>query len=153
MDFAREHCEELDTKELILSSAWLRDGGAIANAPELPLDRAESNQPDTPLIFESGSCETAASLLLGSATKTPFLASSTALPIFISLRFAEAQSEARALRVALRNMRVEAFVCDELPGCKLQQTVIDALYGCRLVVDYSWHSDVRAQDCLVLLHL
>jgi hypothetical protein len=134
MDFTREHCEELDIMELILSSAWLRDGKILANAPELPLDRGEASEPGVQLLFENGSCETVASLLLGPAAVGPSSATSAASPIFISLRYAEAEPEARALQVVLRNRGVEAFVCDELPGCELQQTVIDALYGCKLVV-------------------
>ena len=152
MDLTREHCEELDTRELILSSAWLRDGRTLTDAPELPMGRAEAIAPDMQLLFESGSCETAASLLLGPAIVSPSSAISPALPVFISLRFSEAQSEARALQAALRSRGVGAFVCDELPSRALQQTVIDALYGCSLVVVLGTHTYGRKTSSTFSTH-
>ena len=140
LDFATEHCEGLDTEKAILSSAWLRDGGASADAPQLPLCGAAETEPSTQLLFHNGSRETAESLLLGRATVPaddgiqPTQLSSAARPIFISLRFAEAQSEACALQAALRTEGLDSFICDEPPGSELQQTVIDALYGCSLVI-------------------
>jgi hypothetical protein len=138
LDFATEHCEGLDTEKAILSSAWLRDGQALADAPWLPLCGAVENKPTTQLLFPNGSNETAESLLLGQpsvpADNQLTQPCPAARPIFISLRFAEAQSEACALQTALRTEGVDAFVCDEAPGCELQQTVVDALYGCSLVV-------------------
>ncbi len=54
--------------------------------------------------------------------------------IFISLRFAEALDEAKALKAALTACGANVFLCAVDPGDAIDQAIITALGSCRLVV-------------------
>ena len=54
--------------------------------------------------------------------------------IFISFRFAEAETEAKALQVALEKRSYKAFVSNETPGSDLQEAISVAIGDSKLQV-------------------
>ncbi len=58
----------------------------------------------------------------------------TSYPIFISLRFGEAMTEAKALKAALEAQHLPTFLCDVAPGDDIAKTVIKALDCCTMAV-------------------
>eukprot|EP01038_Epipyxis_sp_PR26KG_P012443 gene12443-16689_t len=54
--------------------------------------------------------------------------------IFISLRFAEAELEATALKIALEDKGISTFLCSVQPGGDIAREIISALDGCKLAI-------------------
>jgi hypothetical protein len=54
--------------------------------------------------------------------------------VFISLRFAEAETEARALKAALEARGITAFLCAVAPGSDIAAQISNALDGCQLAI-------------------
>jgi hypothetical protein len=54
--------------------------------------------------------------------------------VFVSFRFCEAETEAKALKVALGQRNISAFVCDIPPGGNIEEAIVTALSKCKLVV-------------------
>jgi hypothetical protein len=54
--------------------------------------------------------------------------------LFFSLRFAEAENEAKTVKVALEAKGVSTFLCAVEPGGDICSEVVNALHGCQLAI-------------------
>jgi hypothetical protein len=54
--------------------------------------------------------------------------------VFISLRFAESENEANALKNALEEKGISTFLCAVLPGGDIRREIVNALSSCQLAI-------------------